>query len=97
MTVSSKVVCCVRYSKGVTTDFDITLLITFGALGRQCANIQFQEPQTRLQWFDTLVTPNLLYGVKIWEQRQDRFGEAFSLNNCPISTKTLLQTVTGIQ
>jgi hypothetical protein len=36
-----------------------------GALERQCAHIRFQEPQTKLGLFDTLVTPKLLYGVEI--------------------------------
>ena len=64
MAVSSTVVCCVQYSKGLKTDFDITLLITFSALRRQYANIQFQEPQTRYCLFDTPATPTLLYGVE---------------------------------
>lgn len=37
-----------------------------GALERQCAHIQFQEPRTKLWLFDTLVTPTLLYGAPIW-------------------------------
>ena len=28
--------------------------------------MQFQEPQTNLWLFDTLVTPTLLYGVEMW-------------------------------
>lgn len=37
-----------------------------GALERQCADIQFQEPRTKLWLFDTLVTSTLLYGAEIW-------------------------------
>ena len=35
-----------------------------GALERQCAHLQFHEPQTNLWLFITLVTPTLLYGVE---------------------------------
>ena len=34
--------------------------INLGALERQCAHLQFQEPRTKLWLFDTLVTPTLL-------------------------------------
>ena len=35
-------------------------------LSRQCADLQSQEPRTKLWLFDTLVTPTLLYGVETW-------------------------------
>ena len=37
-----------------------------GALERQCAHLQFQEPRIKLGLFDTLLTPTLLYGVEAW-------------------------------
>ena len=37
---------------------------TICALERQCAHLQFQEPQTKLWLIDTLVTPTLLYEVE---------------------------------
>ena len=37
-----------------------------GALERQCAHLQFQEPQTKLRRFDSLVASILLYGIEIW-------------------------------
>ena len=35
-------------------------------LERQCANIQLQEPVTRLLLFEALVTLTLLYGTENW-------------------------------
>ena len=35
------------------------------ALDRECAHLQFQDPQTKLWLYATLVTP-LLYGVETW-------------------------------
>ena len=45
---------CIRISHGYAA---------LGALERQYAHLQFQEPRTKLWLFDTLVTPTLLYGV----------------------------------
>ena len=48
---------CARLSRGYAT---------LNALERQCAHLQFQEAQTKLWLFDTLITPTLLYGVEMW-------------------------------
>ena len=37
-----------------------------GALERQCAHVQFQEPRVKLWLFETLVVPILFYGAAIW-------------------------------
>ncbi|RYA67266.1 hypothetical protein DD598_28985, partial [Enterobacter cloacae complex sp. 2DZ2F16B1] len=37
-----------------------------GRLERMCSQVQFQEPQTKLWLFDTLVASALLYGAEIW-------------------------------
>ena len=44
---------------------DSRVYAAFGALERQCAHLQFQEPQTKLWLFDTHVTPTL-YGIETW-------------------------------
>ena len=58
-----------------------------GALERQCAHLQFQEPRTKLWLFDTRVTPTLLYGVETWGPRINKANhwkdlETFSVNDC---------------
>ena len=40
---------------------------THGGLERECAHLQFQEPQTNLWLFDTLLTATLLYGLQTLE------------------------------
>ena len=49
-------VACAQHSHGYAA---------LGTLERQCTYIQFQESLTKL-WLDTLETPTLLYGRKIW-------------------------------
>ena len=43
-----------------------------GALERQCAHIQFQQPRTKLCLFNRLVKPTLLYRVETLEPRFDK-------------------------
>lgn len=45
--------------------------VALGALERQCAYIQFQEPCTKQWLLDMLVTPTLLYASPIWEPTLD--------------------------
>ena len=51
---------------------------TLDALGRQCAHIQFQEPQTKLWLFDILVMSNL-HKENNWKDLE----KTFSLNDYP--------------
>ena len=37
-----------------------------GSFERECADLQFQEPRTKLWLFDTLVTPIVLYELEMW-------------------------------
>ena len=77
--IQEEVLICAQLSRGYAA---------LGALERQCAHLQFQEPQTKLWLFDTLVTPTLLYGVQTWgpslnKEKHWRDLERFSVNDCP--------------
>ena len=37
-----------------------------------CSQVQFQEPQTKLWLFDTVVASTMLYGVQVWGPSMDR-------------------------
>ena len=68
-----------------------------GALERQCAHLQFQEPRTKPWLFDALVTPTLLYEV---ETRGPSLNKAnhckdlkrslVSMTACMITSKALV-------
>ena len=79
---------CARLSRGYAA---------LGALERQCAHLQFQEPRTKLWLFDTLVTPTLLYGVEMWGPSLNKanYGKDLerplvSMIACMIRSKALL-------
>ena len=42
------------------------------ALERQYAHLEFQEPETKLWLYDTLMTPTLLCGEETWEPSSNK-------------------------
>ena len=55
-----------------------------------CAHLPFQEPQTKLWLFDTLVTPTLRYGVETWGRslnKANHWKDLVSMIVCMIRSK----------